>query len=72
MNVATKLGLTFNVNKFAVANMYDAANTRRLAKRTRMARKLNDGECVDLSDAFAFGLDQDLLLQYFIWMRSAR
>ena len=31
-----------------------------------MARKLNDGECVDLSDAFAFGLDQDLLLQYFI------
>ena len=27
MNVATELGLTLNVNKFAVADMYDAANT---------------------------------------------
>ena len=66
VDVATQLGLTLDIGEFTVANMHDAADSRRFAKSARMTRKLDDGKGIDLSYAFTFGFHQNLFKQNFI------
>src|SRR5690606_17267092 len=66
MNVPAQLGFAFNIRKFPVTDVYYATDTRRLAECTRVPRKLDDRQGVDLTDTLAFGFDQDLLQQNFI------